>query len=221
MTDLWREELGPVADLTVVDTEALRHELETIRSRLVEAEWALAHLGPDGEALENRILAMVDAARREAATIREEARTQAESLVNEAERLRLMAEQAAAGGTEHARKEIARKVADMVAKADQLRISAERQAAEIIATAKESVAPQLARIEQLDAQIAASEAKLAGVDAILIDARNKADSIIRNARIEADARVEELTERARGRLEAARLEAERILASAQERAGFS
>ena len=219
MSEAWREGLGLVADLTMIDTESLRRDLEATRARLAEAEWALAHLQPDGSVLDERLRDMVASARAEALEIRERARQQAEQLVIEAERLRLMAEQAAQGGTEHARKEIARKVTDMVSNADQLRINAERQAAEIIAHARESVSPQLNRIEDLEAQIAEAEAKLGAIDTELRDARRQADSIVRNARLEADARVEELTERARQRLEAARIEAERIVSAAQERAG--
>lgn len=203
-----------------LDLDRVGAELDSLRSRLAEAEWAIAHLASPDRPLDDRVAQMLTAAREEAARTRLEARQQSEKLVREAERLRLMAETAAAGGTEQARKEVARKVNEMVEGADQLRRNAERQAAELIREAKESIAPAAARAAELAQLIADRQLELVRVESDLLDARRQADSIIRHAKIEADARVAELTENAKQRLEAARLEAERIIATAQERTRY-
>ncbi len=203
-----------------LDIERLTAELDYLRSRLAEAEWALAHLASPDRPLDDRLAQMLAAAREEAALTRLEARQQSEELVREAERLRLMAETAAAGGTEQARKDVARKVNEMVDGADQLRRNAERQAAELVREAKESIAPAEARAAELAQLIADRQLELVRTESDLLDARRQADSIIRHAKVEADARVEEMTESAKQRLEAARLEAERIIATAQERSRY-
>lgn len=218
MTTPWREGPGDAIDLTVLDVDSLHRDLEEARFLLAEAEWTLANLDSTDGPLDVRLRSLLDVARKEAAEIRAQTRKQAENLVREAERLRAMAEQAAAGGTEQARRQIAQKVSDMVDNADQLRINAERQAIEIVNKAEESVAPARARTEELGRLIARQESELAELHAMVKEARYKADSIIRNAQVEAAARVEELTERARQRLDAARLESERIVAAAHERA---
>ncbi|MGH8957851.1 MAG: hypothetical protein ACRDVK_04160 [Acidimicrobiia bacterium] len=209
---------GEATDLTVIDVDSIHRDLEETRARLAEAEWALAHLGSASGPIEARLQNLIAAARNEAAQIKAGARQQAESLVREAERLRAMAEQAAAGGSEQAKKQIAQKVSEMVANADQLRINAERRAAEIIKEAQESVAPAQARTEELFRLIARQEVELGELHAMVKEARTKADSIIRHSQVEAAARIEELTERARQRLDAARIEAERIIAAAHDRA---
>jgi F0F1-type ATP synthase membrane subunit b/b' len=209
---------GETTDLTIIDIDSIHRDLDEARARLVEAEWALRHLGPSGAPLEERVQNLILAARSEATQIKAEARQQAESLVREAERLRAMAGQAAAGGSEQAKKQIAQKVSEMVANADQLRINAERRAADLIKEAQEAVAPAQARTEELARLIARQETELGELHAMVKEARTKADSIIRHAQVEAAARVEELTERARQRLEAARIEGERIVAAAHDRA---
>jgi vacuolar-type H+-ATPase subunit H len=205
----WPAGRGEATDLTVIDVDSIHRDLEETRARLAEAEWALARLASSEGPLETRLQDLIEAARDEAAQIKAEARQQAETLVREAERLRAMAEQAAAGGSEQAKKQIAQKVSEMVANADQLRINSERRAAEII---------RQARTDELVRLIARQEAELGELHAMVKEARQKADSIIRHAQVEAAARVEELSERARQRLEAARLEADRIVATAHERA---
>lgn len=203
-----------------MDIEQLGLEVDTLRARLQEAEWALAHLGSSNSPLEARISEMLSAARQEALLTRTEARQQAESLVREAEKLRVMAQHAAAGGTDQARKDVARKVNEMVEGADQLRRNAERQAAELIKEAEASVAPAEARANELAQLIADRELELRRIEGDLADARRQADSIIRHAKVEAEARIEEMSERARQRLEAAQLEAERIIATANDRTRF-
>ena len=214
----WPAGRGEATDLTVIDLDSIHRDLEETRARLAEAEWALAQLASTGGSIDDRLQGLILAARNEAAQIKAEARQQAESLVREAERLRAMAEQAAAGGSEQAKKRIAQKVSEMVANADQLRINSERRAAEIIREAQDRVAPTQARTEELVRLIARQEAELGELHAMVKEARTKADSIIRNAQVEATARVEEFSERARQRLEAARLEADRIVAAAHDRA---
>ncbi|MGH8923928.1 MAG: hypothetical protein ACRDWA_04690 [Acidimicrobiia bacterium] len=214
----WPAGRGEASDLTVIDIDSIHRDLDEARGRLAEAEWALAHLGSSDAPLEGRLQKLISAARDEAALIRAEARQQAETLVREAERLRAMAQQAAAGGSEQAKRQIAQKVSEMVANADQLRINAERRAAEIIKEASESVAPAQARTDELVRLIARQEVELGELHAMVKEARAQADSIIRNAQVEAVARVEELTERARQRLDAARIESERIVAAAHDRA---
>jgi F0F1-type ATP synthase membrane subunit b/b' len=209
---------GETTDLTIIDIDSIHRDLDQARARLAEAEWALTHLGPSGAPLEDRAQNLILAARNEAAQIKAEARRQAESLVREAERLRAMAEQAAAGGSEQAKRQIAQKVSEMVANADQLRINAERRAADLMKQAQEAVAPAQARTEELARLIERQETELGELHAMVKEARTKADAIIRHAQVEAAARVEELTERARQRLEAARIEAERIVAAANDRA---
>ncbi len=214
----WPAGRGEATDLTVIDVDSIHRDLEETRARLAEAEWALARLASSAGPIETRLQDLIVAARDEAAQIKAEARQQAESLVREAERLRAMAGQAAAGGSEQAKKQIAQKVSEMVANADQLRINSERRASEIIRQAQEKVAPTQARTDELVRLIARQEAELGELHAMVKEARHKADSIIRHAQVEAAARVEELSERARQRLEAARLEADRIVAAAHERA---
>jgi hypothetical protein len=202
-----------------IDLDQLGSEIDSLRARLAEAEWLLAHLGGE-HPLEERIAAMLAAAREEARVTKLQARQQAEQLVREAEHLRAMAQTAAAGGTEQARREVARKVNEMVESADLLRRNAEKQAAELIKEAKESVAPAEARAAELAQLIADRQLELIRAESELADARRQADSIIRHAKIEADARVEDMTAQAKQRLEAARIEAERILATAQERSRY-
>jgi hypothetical protein len=201
---------------------SLRHELALASEKLEAAEWALAHLGSGDQPLERRLHALVEQAIADAQRIRTEARIQVETLVAEAEQLRDFARQGAEGSARQAREEVILKMAEMVEDAKRLRASAEQQAAEIVRTAQARYAEVKARADDLqrttEQTLATALEKKAEVDRAIVDARERAGSIMRTAKAEAEVRAREMIELARTQLASAQQEAEGIMRVAEQQA---
>lgn len=192
-------------------------------SRLEAAEFALAKLAehPDGD-IDNRMKLVIEAAVVEVERILTEGKQRAESLVQDAERLRAIASTQADEAESRAREAVAGEARELLENVQRLQSQAEEKAARILAEAEARVAKS---DKEMDERLAEAEAiyekverHIAAREEILAEVRKKADAIIRTAKATAETVKEEARENARRTTQNAQVEAERIIQIAKEEA---
>ena len=204
---------------TEEEVARLTRKLASMRDRLESAEFALSHLGVDGQPLEERLQNMVQAAVAEAQTLRLEARSQIGIIVAEAEQLRAFARQEAESSARDARDEVMKKAEEMIEDANRLRLGAEETATQLIRAEQARAEEAEGRVADLlrSTELAHSEAirRREEIEEQVVAARAQAQAFVRSASLEAEARARDLTDLAHQQLADAQRQAETIISSAE------
>lgn len=198
-------------------------QAENPGSRFEAAEFALARLAEnaDGE-VDTRLKAVIDDAVAEVEQILAEGKQRAESLVQDAERLRSIAIAQADEAESRARDAVAGDARELLENVQRLQSQAEEKAARIVAEAEARAAKS---DKEMDERLAEAEAiyekverHIAAREEILAEVRKRADAIIRNAKATAETVKDEAREAARKATQNAAIEAERLIQVAKEEA---
>ena len=192
-------------------------------SRLEAAEFALARLAENTNGdIDTRLKAVIEAAVVEVERILTEGKQRAESLVQDAERLRAIARTQADEAESRAREAVAGEARELLENVQRLQSQAEEKAARILADAEARVAKSDKemdeRLTEAEAIYEKVERHIAAREEILAEVRKKADAIIRNAKATAETVKDEARENARRTTQNAQVEAERIIQVAKEEA---
>ncbi|MGF1617904.1 MAG: hypothetical protein ACFCU2_08895 [Acidimicrobiia bacterium] len=193
------------------------------QSRLEAAELVLAGLAENAEGeIDDKLKGVIDAALVEVERILAEGKQRAESLVQDAERLRAIASTQADEAELRARDAVAGEARELLENVQRLQSQAEEKAARIVAEAEARAAQT---DKEIDARLAEAEAiyekverHIAAREEILAEVRKKADAIIRTAKATAETVKDEAREAARKTTQNAAIEAERLIQAAKEEA---
>lgn len=193
------------------------------QSRLEAAELVLAGLAENAEGeIDDKLKGVIDAALVEVERILAEGKQRAESLVQDAERLRAIASTQADEAELRARDAVAGEARELLENVQRLQSQAEEKAARIVAEAEARAAQT---DKEIDARLAEAEAiyekverHIAAREEILAEVRKKADAIIRTAKATAETVKDEAREAARKTTQNAAIEAQRLIQAAKEEA---